>query len=598
MMHSVARSPILAFAFLLAVGTAQGQGLPNPPGSGGIFWAATNNDVGAINSILSETPSLAESADGDLRTAIHYAAAHNACDAIRVLFAAGTGLDRRTRENVTAIQWALEYHQYDAFKLLLSLGANLDIRRNDGHDVEPGGRDFGLSKYSILAQALTTSSPEEFVANLIDRGADPNEVTSAGQYSPLMLCAIHGGSSSIVSKLIKHGALVNERSTVGKTALSYAVEAGNADIARILLVNGAYAANQPGDNDAAGGQAYALAAVRGGSLECLRLVVCFGAPLSVTDRQGRDLLEVALNLGRSDLSGPLNDLKAKASLGYTSAHFAALYGHAEALPILKDRGFAVDLPDADGDSPLMVAASVGNLAACDALIKLGADLGHRNAAGETCLHKAATNGADSVVALLLAAGASPAVKDNGGQTAHSIAVREHNELLAKMLATATPVESSSAGLKKAIESGDEAKALSIIDADAGMISTRYGKAWTPLHLAAYYGRAKVVKALASKGASLDARSETGWTPLMVAVQQKNDAVVKALLQLKVDPNQRANNGRTALHVAAQENCAACVSLLIHAGAKASIKDSGGFTALAIAEKLGNGAAAAALRAKT
>ena len=572
---------------------AKCQTPPNPPGSDGILWAATRNDVSEIQNLVRQKPSLTEYADDDGRTAMHYAACHGSTRAIQALFDLGASLDRRTSVSVTPVLWALEYRHLDSYKLLVSLGANLEIRRTDAQDIGSGGRDFGMSKYTVLEDALCRDVPEEYASIALDAGADPNAPTIAARWTPLMLSAIRGTSTALITKLIEKGARLNDRSKEGDTALSYAVLAGNADIAKTLLVSGASTTESYADNSTPQPAIpYALDAVRGGGLDCLKLVISFGASPNATDMQGRGIADVAV---QTDLANAITELRTKATQGYTSAHFAVLYNHPEALTLLKKRGTSVDQPDAHGDSPLMIAAASGDLVTCDELIKLGADVSRKNSAGETCLHMAAKSGSASVGSLLIAAGASLTVKDNEGQTPHEVAVVAHNDLLAKLLATEAPPETTSSRLKKAIETGDIAKALSLIDAEPGLASARYGKAWTPLHFAAYYGHAKVARELAAKGATLDARSDTGWTPLMVATQQKSDDVVKALLQLKVDPNQRANNGRTALHVAAQENSATCVAMLLKAGAKVGTKDASGITALALAEKLGNSAAVTALR---
>lgn len=591
------RAVLVAVLATLLVTLARAQ--PTPPGSGGILWAGTNDDANAIDEIVRKDHSQVNYADGDHRTAMTYAAAHGACNAIRALYAHGGDLNPRTSVSVTPLHWALEYGHLDAFKLLLSLGADPEIRRTDAHDSEPSGHDWGPSAYTVLHSAMWRSSSIDYIEPLLEAGADANALTVGSHWTPLMMGAIHGTHRDVIEALLKHGAKIDDRSALGETALSYALETGNLEITKALLESGASTASDTLQEEGSTLPSipYAADAASGGNLECLKLVICYGAAVGTPDDRNRDLAQVAIDYHHADLAAPIQEIKDKASKGYSGAHFAILYGHPEALAVLKKRGISIDQPDDDGDTPLMLAAAAGDIATCDTLIKLGADVTHRNSAGDTCLHKAAQAGSDSVASLLMAAGASPSAKDNRGDTPRSIAVDAHNALLAKVLSLQAPQESATARLKKAIESGDEATAVTIVDSDSGVISARYGKSWTAMHFAAYYGRLKVAQELAAKGASLDARTDTGWTPLMLAVQQKSDDVVKSLLKLKVDVNQKANNGRTALHVAAQEDCASCVSMLLQAGAKPSVKDSSGLTPLALAERLGNSAAAKALKAK-
>ena len=71
-------------------------------------------------------------------------------------------------------------------------------------------------------------------------------------------------------------------------------------------------------------------------------------------------------------------------MGYSACHYAAAYGHEEVVRMLaflssEDAGHLfkldLDLRCAVGLSPLMLAATNGNLAVAEALIELGADVG-------------------------------------------------------------------------------------------------------------------------------------------------------------------------------------------------------------------------------
>lgn len=73
------------------------------------------------------------------------------------------------------------------------------------------------------------------------------------------------------------------------------------------------------------------------------------------------------------------------SNGYSTMHAASSYNHLDLLETLVSHGGNVNLSDHDGDTPLFVAET---REMCALLLKLGADLNHRNHAGLTVLEHA------------------------------------------------------------------------------------------------------------------------------------------------------------------------------------------------------------------
>lgn len=83
-----------------------------------------------------------------------------------------------------------------------------------------------------------------------------------------------------------------------------------------------------------------------------------------------------------------------------------------------DRGMPVDVQDAAGNTPLMLAAYHGHQETVRALIDRGADVDLRNQRNQSPLAGALFKGEDEIVALLLRAGADP---DAGTPTARETA---------------------------------------------------------------------------------------------------------------------------------------------------------------------------------
>jgi len=101
--------------------------------------------------------------------------------------------------------------------------------------------------------------------------------------------------------------------------------------------------------------------------------------------------------------------------------------------------------------------------------------------------------------------------------------------------------------------------------------------WTPLHLAAFFGRPEATAWLLEQGADALARSRNNEanTPLHAALAGANDPVVIGLLlEAGADPNAGAAQGVTPLHMAASRGNGAVVDLLLARGARAAAMEDG------------------------
>jgi uncharacterized protein len=144
--------------------------------------------------------------------------------------------------------------------------------------------------------------------------------------------------------------------------------------------------------------------------------------------------------------------------------------------------------------------------------------------------------------------------------------------------------------------GDAPRVVTLLDrGDA--IDAKSSDGWTPLHLAAFMGRAEVARALVSRGAPVDAVSTNGIrnTPLCAALAGKGDPeIVGALLEAGADPNFRAELGVTPLHLAASRGADVLVHRLLERGADAAARMDDGTTPAGIAAARGHAATSALL----
>lgn len=116
----------------------------------------------------------------------------------------------------------------------------------------------------------------------------------------------------------------------------------------------------------------------------------------------------------------------------------------------------------------------------------------------------------------------------------------------------------------AVATGRIDAVLSELNRDPALIGAHSTDGWTPLHLAAFFGRRDVAAALIERGAEVDARSTNAMknTPLHAATAGKKADLVKLLLEEGANANARQEGGWTPLHGAAQNGDREIVELLL------------------------------------
>ena len=130
------------------------------------------------------------------------------------------------------------------------------------------------------------------------------------------------------------------------------------------------------------------------------------------------------------------------------------------------------------------------------------NLGKMPTLRDTWLLRAAAEGREVVVRLLLGKGADVESKDGYGRTPLSWAAENGHEEVVKLL----------------LEKG----------ADVESKDRYYSQ--TPLSWAAEKGQEAVVKLLLEKGADVESKDGLGWTPLLLATWNGHEVVMKLLLE--------------------------------------------------------------------
>jgi len=116
--------------------------------------------------------------------------------------------------------------------------------------------------------------------------------------------------------------------------------------------------------------------------------------------------------------------------------------------------------------------------------------------------------------------------------------------------------------------GDTVAIETLLAANRPLVSAVSSDGWTPLHLAAHFGKQEAVRLLLNKGAKADARSTNAMqnTPLHAAAAGSAAEVATLLLDHGASVNARQNGGWTPLHAAAQNGDIELARTLVEAGA--------------------------------
>jgi ankyrin repeat protein len=315
---------------------------------------------------------------------------------------------------------------------------------------------------------------------------------AAADSSPLADAAMRGDAAA-VRALLQQRADVNAPEGDGMTALHWAAERGDADMALLLLKAGARA----------------QAETRIGRY----------TPLHVAAKSGRAAIVRAL----VDAGANVN---AAATTGAVPLHFAAASGSSEAIATLIDRGADVNAREPQwGQTPLMFAAAAGRTAAVKTLVARGADIG----ATAKVVDISARN-----------------VQDTASSRARNTRVAEIQRQLAAK-AAGTPPGATAAGARGRPrgadgDNGNEPEPLGYAD----LVGAQGGL--TALLLAAREGLADTTMALLDVGADVNQVSSSDHTSaLLIAAINGHFDLAMQLVQRGADVRLASDAGATPLY---------------------------------------------------
>ena len=436
--------------------------------------AAERGDRAAAEAML-RAGANAREADADGTTALHWAAHSGDIELTKALLKAGADPRAVNQYGATPMSSAAEVGSTGVLEALLKAGADVESPNAEGQT-------------ALMAVART--GKVEAARLLLKHHANPNATEQWGGQTALMWAAAQS-QPEMIAALIKGGAKVDTHSTVhdwqrrvtaegrpkdmnrgGFTALLYAARESCIPCAKELLAHGADI--NLGDPDGVTPLIIALSNIH---WDMGRFLIERGADVNLWDFYGQTPLYAAVDMNtlpkgrRVELpaidqttglevitmlldrgANPNAQLKLRLpwrqvpydrytepmlNIGVTPLIRASKAGDMPVIKLLLAHGALPNLPNFNGDTPLMAACAKGwinspsrganyteeqAIEAYDLLRAAGADVNARTHFDETALHSAALRGWNRIVKKLVADGAELDVKDGNGLTAIDFAM--------------------------------------------------------------------------------------------------------------------------------------------------------------------------------
>ncbi|KAF5910611.1 hypothetical protein HPG69_004699, partial [Diceros bicornis minor] len=269
--------------------------------------------------------------------------------------------------------------------------------------------------------------------------------------------------------------------------------------------------------------------------------------LDIRDEKGRTALDLAAFKGHTECVEALINQGASIFVKdnvtkRTPLHASVINGHTLCLRLLleiADNPEVVDVKDAKGQTPLMLAVAYGHIDAVSLLLEKEANVDAVDIMGCTALHRGIMTGHEECVQMLLEQEVSILCKDSRGRTPlHYAAARGHATWLSELLPMAL--------------SGEDC-------------SFKDNQGYTPLHWACYNGNENCIEVLLEQKCFREfvgnpfTPLHCAMTPLHAAAFADHVECLQLLLRHNAQVNAADNSGKTALMMAAENGQAGAVA---------------------------------------
>ena len=393
------------------------------------------------------------------------------------------------------LHWACAHGNLDQVKIISKLGADIGIIDVEGKTALHFAATSSSSQPGKLLSALVTMRTRGASSVLCWQDYDGRQ--------PLHLAVI-SANPDMVSAIIKQtSCMINALDQRDRTPLHYAAIHGQENIARLLLEAGA----KSDLLDEAGASAGHLA-VQSGEEDTVKVFIEKNQCQQL-DSQKRKPLMWAVALERVSVVKLLVtcDPDTRDKMGYSALHITVSNNVLSCIQPLLGLGANINLPNNEGETPVMLASKLGQEDILALLLKAGADIDHVDVGGGGCLHLASGPGHVSCLTILLKKGAKVNLSDSTGTTA----------------------------LMMASSGGHKAAVTMLLEAGASL-DQQNAQGMCALYSAVHGGHLDLVRMFLEAGAypnNVVRTREGQWTALDTAMRKELTEITNILLENKV-----------------------------------------------------------------
>ncbi|XP_059139288.1 serine/threonine-protein phosphatase 6 regulatory ankyrin repeat subunit C-like [Physella acuta] len=488
-----------------------------------------------MNPILSKMQNIVEKCSSGKNTPLHLSgnSRYDSNKIVNLLLKSGANIQALDKHGRTPLHITATAGNLVILQSLCQFGANINAVDNYGN--------------SPLFTALLFEH-KEVSKYLIECGADVNVICES-LCTPI-IAAVLSSDSELIHLLIQHGAILD----INKySKLMVALEHGNVDVTIALLENGA--ATNILDTKKTPPLTIAIKQAIGAYISKGRLI--YLDQLTNGRKEIKHVAELFLNNGAN--------ISATDDEGNSCQHEAAKFCSANIFELFVAHKADVNVQNAKGETPLMIACSVGNVEVVKYLLTVGADVTLVDENKDTALHHTTLNGNKMWRTTDIISEFPPEIPPN-------LNLKNNQENTPLFLLTNDNM------INYLIDAGTDIN-----------LQNKLGE--TALHNAC---NVNVARVLLEMGADMNIRTDNGQTALMYATAAGQYSLAQFFVEQGGYVNMQDNCGKNALMLAI-DNYAhntmltrKCiinfVTILLEHGADVNASDATGQTACMIAAK--------------
>ncbi|KAH0558926.1 hypothetical protein GP486_004447 [Trichoglossum hirsutum] len=414
---------------------------------------------------------------------------HGREEIFQLLLQKGIDLTTMDDRGLTTLHWAVHRGYQSVARMLLEKGVYINGTGGDGWTPLYRAVQRGHEKLALMLLEM-----EADIASRADQGHTALHV------------AAEKGSEAVVDTLLKMGANIMSTTDDRRTALHCAAQEGHEPIIRLLLGKGADVAARSN-----GGRTALHCASRTGHESVVRLLLENGAATTATTKYEND----------------------------TALHWAAGNGHEAVVRLLLEKGAPIDAVNVHAYTPLCHAAKAGHDAIVRLLLEMGSEINKQIHNGymfttraRIALIAADSGGHAAVMRLLVERGLDVSTMDDGYTALHRAARQGFNTVVRLLLDNGAEIDKKSrygmTALMLAAWEGHHSLTRILLDEGAKINTEEDVDGETALHGAARNGHGAVVQLLLEKGADVEARDRLGRTAFTLATQRGFSTATLAL----------------------------------------------------------------------